>query len=186
MKLTLIRHSKPEIDPDTSMTLWGLSNEGIKLAKNLSHNDAIMNLDYIHSSLETKALETMLYLAKPNTIPMRTRRGLNEVTSFSNKLFTGEQYLMQKEKYYTRELPRIAGGETIDEALERFANTLDEITRECNESNIGILSHGTILALFSAEYSGVDPLALHLTIIQPDFAVFDWNIKQFTKFWSLN
>lgn len=36
MKFVFIRHSKTQIDPNVPILLWGLSEKGVELAKNLS------------------------------------------------------------------------------------------------------------------------------------------------------
>ncbi|QQR53043.1 histidine phosphatase family protein [bacterium] len=85
MKFDFIRHSKTKVESDKPIALWGLADEGILKAQVLSNDEAIKRLDIVCSSLQTKAIETMLYLAKPNTLPMRTHPDLAEITSFSNK-----------------------------------------------------------------------------------------------------
>jgi broad specificity phosphatase PhoE len=185
MKITFIRHSKTKVEPEKPIVLWGLAEEGIEKARALSGQDSVKRLDVIYSSLQTKAIETMVYLAKPNAIPMRTHADLTEVTSFTNKFYTGEEYTSQIERYYARTLERIAGGETIDEVLSRFMAALDWIVAEESAAeNIGIVSHGNILALFTGLQSEADPYELHRTIQQPDVAEFDWNTKQFTRMWG--
>lgn len=185
MKITLIRHSKTAVKPEVPITLWGLSDVGIEKAQELANESAIQELDVLYSSLQTKAIETMVYLAKPNLIPMRTNKDLTEITSFTNKFFTGDEYTQQIEKYYSRTIDRIADGETIDEALSRFMRALEDIVaREKNAKNIGIVTHGYILSFFSGKYSDLSPFDLHHSLKQPDVAEFDWDSKSFTKLWK--
>ena len=185
MKFAFIRHSKTKVESDKPIALWGLADEGIMKAQVLSNDEAIKRLDIVYSSLQTKAIETMLYLAKPNTLPMRTHPDLAEITSFSNKFYIGEEYTSQIERYYERKLDRIAGGETIEEALGRFVAALEAIiSQETQAKNIGIVTHGYILSFFTGRYSDLDPYELHKTIQQPDVAEFDWESKSFTKLWG--
>ncbi len=76
MKIIFIRHSKTKIEPKIPVTRWGLSDEGIELAKKLSAHDIIKQLDVLYTSFQTKALETTIYLAKPNAIPIKTDNNL--------------------------------------------------------------------------------------------------------------
>jgi broad specificity phosphatase PhoE len=185
MKITFIRHSKTKVEPEKSIVLWGLADEGIMKAQTLSKDKAIKRLDVVYSSLQTKAIETMLYLAKPNALPMRTHMDLTEITSFTNKFYSGDEYSSQIEQYYARELDRIAGGETIDEALKRFTGALESIVgQESQSQNIGIVAHGYILSFFTGKYSDLKPYDLHKTIQQPDMAEFDWESKSFTRLWG--
>ncbi len=185
MKFTLIRHSKTLVEPEKKITLWGLADIGIEKAVELAKQPVINDLDLMYSSLQTKAIETMVYLAKPNAIPMNTHPDLTEITSFTNKFYTGEQYSSQIEQYYSRTLDRIAGGETIDEALLRFENALDHIVlKESEAQNIGIVTHGYIMSFLTGKYSDLDPYDLHTIIKQPDVAIIDWRTKEFEQLWG--
>jgi broad specificity phosphatase PhoE len=186
MKITFIRHSKTAIKPDVPITLWGLSDAGIDKARELATKTTIKEVDVFYSSLQTKAIETMLYLAKPNVIPMRTHKDLTEITSFTNRFDADEDhYLRQIKQYYGGEIDRIANGETIDEALDRFMAALEHITNQEHEAkNIGIITHGYILSFLTGRYSNLSPFDLHHTIQQPDIAEFDWESKSFTKLWG--
>lgn len=184
MKIVFIRHSKTAVNAEIPILLWGLSDVGIDKAQELATTKVIQDIDVIYSSCQTKAIETMLYLAKPNQIPMRTHRGLTEITSFTNKFYTGDLYTQQIKQYYNGEIERIAGGETIDEALNRFMAALEMIvTQEASNKTIGIVTHGYILSFFTGKYSGLNPFDLHHSIQQPDVAEFDWESKTFTKPW---
>lgn len=185
MKITFIRHSKTAVNPDVPIPLWGLSDDGIDRAQELAASAVIKDIDILYASLQTKAIETMLYLAKPNVIPMRIHRDLAEITSFTNKFYTGEEYTRQIEQYYSGEIDRIAGGETIEEALMRFTAALEEIVAaEKSAKNIGIVTHGYILSFFTGKYTELSPFELHHSIQQPDIAEFDWDTKVFTKLWG--
>lgn len=177
MQLTLIRHSKTTVNPEAPIPRWGLSPEGIELAEKLSHHPAIKELDVIYSSLQTKALETALYLAKPNYIPLRTHPGLTEITSVTNRFLPDFEEKIKR--LYCGELSRISKGETLLEARERFQETLQSITSwEEKVDNVGIVSHGNILAVFTARLSDQTPYQLHKQIQMPDFAVIEWETSK--------
>src|SRR5438105_450861 len=91
MKVTLIRHSKTLVEQQKPIVLWGLSDEGIEKAKALSSNDTIKIIQVLYTSLQTKAIETAVYLGKPNGIPIRTNNDFTEITSFTNTFITKEQ-----------------------------------------------------------------------------------------------
>lgn len=185
MKLTFIRHSKTKIDPTIPITCWGLSDEGIVLAKKLSTHEVVKQLDVLYASFQTKALETAIILAKPNAIPIKANDNLTEATSFT-KIFEAdyEKYKQSIEDYYLGKIDRINGGETQQEALARFTKTLESIVAIEKVKNIGIISHGNILTLFSAQFKDIDCYAFHSVIKQPDVAIFDWENKKFLNFFG--
>ncbi|MBP9717984.1 histidine phosphatase family protein [Candidatus Gracilibacteria bacterium] len=187
MQITFIRHSKTKVDPAISPTRWELSRDGIRLAQELGSREVIKGLSIIYSSLQTKALETAFYLSKPNNIEVRTDDRLTEVTSFTNKFIADEDtYSRNVKDYYSGRIARISGGETIQEALARFNGAIQDIAAVNGaEKRIGIVSHGNILALFSAQFDAtIDCYQLHKEIKQPDIAIFDGHTKRFISFFG--
>ncbi len=186
MKFIFIRHSKTDRNPDIPITCWGLAEQGIELAKELSQKQVIKDLDVVYTSLQTKALETSVLLAKPNAIPIKVNDGLTEVTSFTGPFERNfDVYTKSVHDFYSDDLDRIAGGETKVEALARFDSALESIAQaEAAKERIGIVTHGNILALFSALYEDVDSYSLHTDIKQPDVAVFNWDEKKFETFFG--
>jgi len=186
MKLVFIRHSKTDRNPQVPITCWGLAGSGIELAKELSENEVIRNLDVVYSSFQTKALETAVLLAKPNAIPIKADDRLTEVTSFTGPFESDfDTYTKNVHDFYSGDVTRISGGETKTEALERFNSALESIAKEESDKDfVGIISHGNILTLFSALYKDVDCYKLHTQIKQPDVAIFDWQKKKFDTFFG--
>lgn len=186
MKFVFIRHSKTDRDPQIPIRCWGLAEAGIQLAKELSRKEVIKGIDVIYASLQTKALETAVLLAKPNAIPIKTDDRLTEVTSFTGHFEKDfDIYTKNVHDYYHDNIERIDNGETKIEALERFVAALESIAvTERDKESIGIISHGNILTLFSALYKDVDSYSLHTQLKQPDVAVFDWDKKEFEVFFG--
>lgn len=186
MKFVLIRHSKTDRNPVVPILQWGLSDSGIKLAQELSHNEIIKNLDVVYASFQTKALETAVLIAKPNAIAIKADDRLTEVTSFTGPFEKDfDKYTQNVHDYYEGTIDRISGGETKAEAVARFTAALEDIAhKEADKEHVGIITHGNILTLFTAQYREVDCYALHTQIKQPDVAVFDWNAKQFISFFG--
>jgi broad specificity phosphatase PhoE len=186
MKFVFIRHSKTDRNPQVPITCWGLSDQGIELAKELSQKGVIKDLDVVYASFQTKALETAVLLAKPNAIPIKADDGLTEVTSFTGPFEENfDVYTKNVHDFYSGDLDRIAGGETKAEAQERFNATLESIAKAENDKEfVGIITHGNILTLFAAPYEEVDCYALHTAIKQPDVAIFNWDEKKFEIFFG--
>jgi len=186
MKFVFIRHSKTQIDPNVPILLWGLSENGIELAKNLSQNEIFKKIKVIYSSLQTKALETSVLICKPNLIPIKTDNRLTEVTSFTGPFeFDDVVHTKNIHDYHKGLIDRINGGETKSEALARFNTALTEISvTESSADYVGIVSHGNMLALFSTQYQDIDSYELHTKIKQPDIAIFDFETKKFISFFG--
>jgi broad specificity phosphatase PhoE len=186
MKFVFIRHSKTDRNPEVPYICWGLTEEGIQLAVDLSRTHTIKDIDVMYSSFQTKALESAVILCKPNVIPIKADNGLTEVTSFTGKYEKDFiKYTKNVHDYYFDVIDRIGNGETKAEALKRFNETLESIALvEADKAYVGIITHGNILTLFSAQYTEADCYELHLKIKQPDVAIFDWSSKQFMSFFG--
>lgn len=185
MKFVLIRHSKTKFDPSISIPLWYLTDEGKERAQELFSNNDFPKVDLVYSSLQTKAVETALILAKSQTVPLKTDAELTEVSSFTREVFTNG-YEEMVDSYYGGKVERLLGGETITEALERFEKTLDKINEiEKDKENIAIVTHGNILAFLTSKYDNTKTAReLHDFIQMPDYSVIDWDIKKLIKYWE--
>ncbi len=186
MKLILIRHSKSFINPSIPIHLWGLSEEGVELAKKLQQNTFIKELNVIYSSLQTKALETAVLTTKNLGIPIRTDNRLTEITSFTRFFESDKQKYTQSIKdFYTGKVDRLYDGESSKEALKRFNNAVNDIViNENDKEKIGIVSHGNILAHFCTQFIEKDKHYLAEKIKQPDIAILDWITKKFDIFFG--
>jgi len=181
MLITLIRHSKTNPTGNIPIKQWGLTEEGILMAKALAKTDKIKSISVLYTSLQTKALETAVILAKDHGIPMKINDNLTEITSFTEKFHSDpEIYEQNTAAFYNGTLDRIENGETGKEALDRFNGAVEEIlTEEKDKDNIGIVSHGHILTFFTAQFMQIDMYSYHKTIQMPDVAILDWNTKKF-------
>lgn len=183
MKYTFIRHSKTIADMSVNPKVWMLSDEGREKALKLSESEYIENLDVIYSSLQTKALETSVLIAKNNHIPIKTDDRLTEITSITNKIII--DYKTEVGDFLAGKVNRLNDGETIQEALNRFESALEDISKiEGDLKNIGIVSHGTMLSIFADKYSNKSVIDIHQSIKMPDLAIFDWENKEFINFYG--
>jgi broad specificity phosphatase PhoE len=184
VNIVFIRHSKSLVNPDIPIPTWGLSEEGVTLAKKLNELIQIKTLDVIYASLQTKAIETAVLVTKNTGIPIKTDNRLTETTSFTNKFVNLEQLEQNTKNYYSNPKISINNGETLEEALNRFNTAISDITKFENKDNIGIVSHGNILASFSAQYIKPSAYELVKNIKQPDIAVFNYDTKKFISFFG--
>lgn len=183
MILTLIRHSKTVLEKEVPNLLWKLSDEGISLAIELAQSEVINGVEIMYSSLQTKALQTTLLLAKDNHIPIKTHSDLTELTSITNKFI--EDFETTVQSLYRGEVERVNDGESISEGQIRFNAAIEEIIEtEQGKDNIGIVAHGNILSIFAAQYTDKSAYEIHKTLKMPDVAIFDWDTKKFIKFFG--
>jgi broad specificity phosphatase PhoE len=185
LEFVLVRHALTRVEEDFPITTWGLTRDGIAASEDLAAMRVIRDADVVYSSSQTKAIETMMHLAKPNHIPMRVSEGITEITSFTLKFFREPEYSANYDGFFGGRLERIAGGESSSEALRRFEQALDTIAlTECGARKVCIVSHGAILSFFTAKHTGWGVNDIQQRIAMPDIAVFDWHSKSFKLCWG--
>lgn len=181
MNIVFIRHSQSLVNPHVPIDTWGLSKEGIALAKQLQKHSDVQKIQVMYASLQPKAIETALFATKNKGTYLRTDDRLTEITSFTKKFQPLDVLEKNTKAFYSGNLERLFGGESKDEALKRFHQVLEEISfKEKEKEFVGIVSHGAILAFFAAQYTREDPYEVLQRMKQPDIAVFHWETKKFT------
>ena len=63
------------------------------------------------------------------------------------------------------------GCETTQQASERFAKTMVEVISRYVEQNVIVFTHGTVLSLYVARVTGIEPFALWKRLGLPSFVV---------------
>jgi broad specificity phosphatase PhoE len=183
MLITLIRHSKTKFSKDIPNVLWQLTDEGVELASQLSMQKEIKDIQVLYSSLQTKALQTAIILAKDNQIPIKTNPELTELTSITNGII--EDFEGELKKLYSGEIKNINNGETIEEGKLRFNRAIEVIIKtESRHKNLGIVAHANVLSIFSSQFTDKLPFDIHQKMGMPDIAILDWETKKFIKFYG--
>ena len=65
----------------------------------------------------------------------------------------------------------VYGNETGDQAYKRYAAAVDGILRRHSESNVVVVSHGTVMTLFMERRAGVEPVRFWQGLGLPDAVV---------------
>jgi broad specificity phosphatase PhoE len=126
----------------------------------------------IVTSLEPKALETGRLVADTLGIPMETAAGLHEHDR-GNVPFLGsrEQFETQVAGLFEHPGRLVYGSETADQAHRRFAHGITSVLEEHPSGNLAVVTHGTVLTLFVARVTGIDPVPFWQQLGLPSFVV---------------
>lgn len=170
MKLIFIRHSKTTINFKIPITQWELSEEGKILAKELSYDERIKNVDLIYSSDQKKAIQTAEIIAQTNDIPMKIEPHLTELSSITNGII--ENFDEVVHDFNEGNIDRINDGETIEEGFERFNSAVNKIVKlNGDKKTIGIVSHGEILSIYLSKKLGKSINKIHENMKMPHLFV---------------
>ena len=157
-RLILVRHSVPDIRRDVPAAEWRLSAEGAARARALSRQLQPADATCVFTSREPKATETARLLAGEWQLPVEEVPGLQEHERPEAQLLSRDAFERKIADLFARPGQLVFGAETADQARRRFTAALVRLlTRAAGD--IVVVSHGTVIALFVAEVSGVEPFA---------------------------
>ncbi len=172
MKLFLVKHSLPEIDPGVSANKWKLSSEGRRLCVSLAGQLSGHALDLVISSTEPKAVETGKILARALRKPLYHIEGLHEHDRSDVGYFhDGEDFDNAVHSLFEKPNELVFGRETADEAHQRFSGALEGSLGGFDGRNLAVVAHGTVISLYVARMTGVDPYALWQRLKSPSYVV---------------
>lgn len=169
--LVLIRHSLPEIDPAVPAARWRLSREGRTRCYALADRLARYDLDAIVSSPEPKAIGTAEIVAHQLGLPFESVGGLQEhdrsdVVGLDRALFRDAIA-----RLFAHPHQLVLGRETAEEARQRFATSVGGVLERHPNTNVAVVTHGTVLSLFVAGVTGLDAYSVWQRLGMPCYVV---------------
>jgi broad specificity phosphatase PhoE len=172
-KLILIKHSKPEIVPTIPSHQWSLSEEGRAKCALLAERIKPHDPANIVASEEPKARETGRLLADALGKPFQTADGLQEHDRREVPHMPSGEFLSWMALFFQKPDQRVIGGESANEASERFSAAVDRILKANPDGNLALVTHGTVLSLFLASHTDKSGYALFRQLGLPSFAVLE-------------
>lgn len=149
-KIIFLRHADTQKDPNLNAALWGLSEEGKKQAEAVTNNQAMHDIDVIYVSEEKKTALTVEPLAKRLEKEITPLAFFDEVKR-GDKFLTKEEFEAEKVKQLEDLEYQAFGGESGKEALARFKQGVEQVSKENTGKTILIVTHGTVLNLYFAD-----------------------------------
>jgi broad specificity phosphatase PhoE len=123
------------------------------------------------ASLEPKATETGHLVAVQLGVPFETAEDLHEHDR-SNVGYTDRATFERAvAEFFARPNQLIFGGETAEQTHRRFAQAVHGAIERYADRNIVIVAHGTVISLFVAHATGVEPFGLWQRLGLPSFVV---------------
>jgi broad specificity phosphatase PhoE len=172
--LYLVKHSLPEIDPDTPSAHWVLSGEGQARCAWLADELSRRGVTRLYCSLEPKAAETAALTGERMRAEVLLHANLheNDRTDFG---FQDQADLRARIRaFFDRPEQILIGKESARMALARFQAAVGLAQREARDKTIAIVAHGTVITLFVTAHNKhvpAYPLWEHLGL--PSFVALD-------------
>jgi broad specificity phosphatase PhoE len=169
--LILVRHSLPDIIPTLPASQWRLSVEGQRRCRILADRLAIYRPKAMVTSTEPKAIETGQLVAERLGLSQKTTVGLHEHERPDAGFGTREQFEASVAGLFARPDELIFGAETADQAHTRFRKAVDGVLAGYPHQTVAIVSHGTVMSLFMARATGLEPFPFWWRLGLPAFVV---------------
>ncbi len=175
MKLVLIKHARPEIDPTVPAKEWSLSQAGqhqsLALGKALKRE---LQPDALFCSTESKAVETAQGIGQVLGLDAQVCQGLHEQSRATAPFFEDQrQWRQAVEAGFARPNEAIYGEESFGDAAARFAQAIESLGIE--DRCAAVVAHGTVISLFAQRMASVDALEMWRRLTLPSWVVMEAN-----------
>jgi broad specificity phosphatase PhoE len=178
-KLILIKHAAPEVVPGISPEKWVLSERGRQSCAALAERLRTHQPGVIVSSTEPKAIETARLVSVELKAPHEAAADLHEHDRSNVPHLRSGEFISMVELFFRRPDELVLGKETAQRAEQRFAAAVQTIIKtHAKVDTIGIVSHGTVIALFLARYATRPPFQIWREMGLPSFVVLDRSTNQ--------
>jgi broad specificity phosphatase PhoE len=179
-KLILIKHARPAVDPSVAAEEWQLSPEGREGAGGLIERLRPYAFSRLFSSGEPKALQTAQLIGAALARPVEQVSGLEEHDRRDVPHMESREFISMMALLFSQPERLVLGNETADEAYARFDEAIDG-TIEREAGDVAVVTHGTVISLFSQRRAKVEPFGLWRRMGLPSFIVFEmpaWRVAE--------
>jgi len=167
----LVKHSLPEIEPETPANQWRLSSEGRRRCQALAGMLAPYEPGVILSSREPKAVETARIVADRLGLETRSAAGLHEHERNTAPFISPQAFESIVARFFAQSDQLVFGEESAAQAQARFAAAVDALRQQHSGGNLALVAHGTVITLFVAQANHIEPFAFWKRLGLPSFVV---------------
>jgi broad specificity phosphatase PhoE len=172
--LTLVKHARPEKLEGVDSHEWPLSAQGKADTAKLASLLQSRTYAAVITSSEPKAAETGDLLAAALSLTATRNPGLNEHDRSNVPLMKTPEFVSAIANFFRRPTQLVLGNETARQALKRFELAMDDVLAKHPTGDLLIVSHGTVLALWIAQYAQTDPYETWRKMGLPSYVHLDW------------
>jgi len=176
--LIFVKHSLPEIVEDVPAREWNLSDVGRLRAQRLADELIRYHPDVIFSSPEPKAIQTAEIVAETFSLSFQQIEGLHEHDRSNAPFCTPEEFQKLVREFFVQPDTLVFGAETAVQALSRFRQAVDGVLDLSENKTTTIVSHGTVISLYTAWLTGCNGYDLWQKLGLPSFVTLDVQSKR--------
>jgi broad specificity phosphatase PhoE len=174
VKLILIKHARPLVDPARPSHEWKLSDQGRQDASRLADRLKDHGIAKVFSSDEPKAIETAQVIASALNTPTEVAADIFEHDRSNVPHMRSGEFISHVELFFRKPDELVLGRETASECANRFAQAIQRLVSDHQASTaIAVVTHGTVLSLYLSELNAGKPFELWRRMGLPSYAVID-------------
>ena len=174
-RLILIKHARPQVEPDVPSEEWVLSEAGKIASETLAARLKPMGVGRVYCSSEPKAEETARVVAEKLGVSAEVVEGLHEHDRSNVPLMRTGEFISAIAQFFREPDLLVLGQETAEAAGERFNEAIDEVMKRAEGITVAVVTHGTVIALFAESRLRMDPFTLWRAMQLPSYLVIDWD-----------
>ncbi|MCH7801869.1 MAG: histidine phosphatase family protein [Chloroflexi bacterium] len=162
----------PDTYPHVPASEWQLNAEGRRRCGPLAHRLKAHQPASLYTSTESKARDTAALLGQSLNVTPKALSGLEEHHR-DNEPFVDspDQFHESISRFFENPDRLVYGEETANQALERFDAAVRRAVEEAQNPNVIVVCHGTVISLFLARHTGIDPMDIWPRLSLPSFAI---------------
>ncbi len=168
----LVRHSLPDVVPGAPPSHWQLSDEGRARCVSLAASLSAFTPRTVFASHEPKAAETARIVGERLGAEVTELDGLEEHHRDDAPFFQDPgEFDAAVRRLFAASNELVYGSETATEALTRFERAVTAAIDAESDSDVVVVSHGTVISLLIAGRTGLDPMEVWRGLTTPCYAV---------------
>lgn len=171
-RLILIRHSQSQPVPGVPPAHWRLTARGRERCDPLADILKSFDLQKIYCSDEAKAVETAELAARPLKLTVEVVQDVHEHVRTGAPFLTQDAFAATLQQFFAEPHTLIFGAETAHEARQRFSRAVRDLVARESNSDVALVTHGTVISLFVGAHSSWDPYLFWQELDQPAVIVF--------------
>ena len=169
--LILVKHAMPVVESDVPAARWRLSDDGRAACLSLAERLAVYAPVAIVASNEPKATETGRIMSDCLELPFETAPDLHEHDRTDVPFLQAAAWRDAIRRFFAAPDQLVLGREAAKTAGDRFIRAVATVLDRHPTGNLAIVAHGTVISLFVARHSPVEPFALWEQLGLPSFVV---------------
>lgn len=170
--LLLVKHSLPEPIRGLDAIRWHLSAEGRARCAALADRIGPHAPAALFTSNEPKARETALRLGQALGLPAQSAPNLHEHDRTGVPWLGQDEFESSIRAFFTNPDESVFGRATARQATARFV-AAEAILARHQTGTVAVVAHGTVISLYFAAKTGIDPFPLWQRLGLPSLVVLE-------------